>query len=91
MGNRHSEIDNYVSISGNEHSIRDLKTQDEILNEKGTPLRVESFNTGFLMRDPIVEDRFIMKYGKYIYERFVYEDDIIYFLKYKRQKYAWNV
>lgn len=87
MGNKQSNA--YESING--CCIRDLKTQDEILYEKGVPCRIESFTTGFRMRDPIVEDKFIVEYGKYIYERFVYENEIVYFLRYKNEKYAWKI
>ena len=91
MGNRQTGSNDYMTINGDDYSIHDIMTQEEVLEEFGPPMSVENFYTGFHMYDSVCEDKVIVNYGKYIYERFVYENDIVYFMKYNNQKYAWSV
>jgi hypothetical protein len=91
MGNKQGGSYEYIAVNGDEYFIHDLKTQDDIIESMGYPTRIENFRTGFSMRNPVIEDTFIVKHGKYIYERFVYENEVVYFMKYKQQKYAWSV
>lgn len=97
MGNRHNYegYDMYVhngDVYGNvlPEMTEVLMTEAEVLYEYGYPLQVETFQTGFRMKDPIREDKFIVTNGKNIYKRYVYDNMYVYFLKRRGICYAWH-
>lgn len=88
MGNRHSSHDDYQELSS--EGVSDFVPVDDLFESIGYPEAIETFQTGFFLRNPIEEDYVIRKYGKYIYERYIYPNEVVYVLMYHGRKYAWG-
>lgn len=90
MGNTSIKKEKYESILPPYDFTSEMMTDREVEYKFGEPERVETFHTGFLMNNPVIEDNFIVKYGKYIYKRYVYPNNCVYFMKFKDQCFAWH-
>ena len=90
MGNTSNTREGYTRELSLYEMTGTMMTDREVEYELGEPDRIESFDTGFLMNNPVIEDNFIVKHGKYIYKRYVYPNTCVYFMKFKDQCFAWH-